>query len=220
MKRASLLISCLALALGAAASTPPGADAASDAPDPAYATSRATGNAPASYAQALQSWRTAADINTWIGQHFRYDTPRALKLSESQRARTGTLPIHEPATLYTQPDGVCVDLSRFAVETLRAIAPEAKPRHLMIEFDPVTLQGQTLRRHWVALFEQDGQLYAFGDSRRPGHIAGPYANTAAFIADYAQYRSRTIVAHRELPTHERTQRARTAARGPSPTPTP
>lgn len=220
MKRASLLISCLALALGAAATTPTAGGAASDAPDPAYATSRTTAHAPASYAQALQSWRTAADINTWTGQHFRYDTPRALQLSESQRARTGTLPIHEPASFYAQPDGVCVDLARFAVETLRAIAPEAKPRYLMIEFDPVTLQGQTLRRHWVALYEQDGQLYAFGDSRRPGHIAGPYANTAAFIADYARYRGRTIVAHRELPTHERTQRARTAARTPTAVPTP
>lgn len=220
MQRVSLLLSCLSLALSAAATTPTSGGAASDAPDPAYAIPRTTGDAPASYAQALHSWRTPADINTWIGQHFRYDTPRALQLSESQRARTGTLPIHEPAAFYARPDGVCVDLTRFAVETLRAIAPETRPRYLMIEFDPITLQGQTLRRHWVALFEQDDQLHAFGDSRRPGHVAGPYADTAAFIADYARYRGRTIVAHRELPTHERTQRARTAARTPSPVPTP
>jgi len=32
-----------------------------------------------------------------------------------------------------------VDLARFAVETLRAVAPETKPRYLMIEFDPVTM---------------------------------------------------------------------------------
>lgn len=220
MRRLCQLVSCLALALGAAATTATSGGAASDAPDPAYAIHRTSGDAPPSYVHALQVWRNAADVNAWIGQHFRYDLPRALQLSESQRARTGTLPIHEPAAFYAKPDGVCVDLSRFAVETLRALAPETRPRHLMIEFDPVTLQGQTLRRHWLALYEQDGQLYAFGDSRRPGHIAGPYADTAAFVADYARYRGRSIVAYRELPTHERTQRARTAARTPTTAPVP
>ena len=106
----------------------------------------------------------------------------------------------------TSPRGVCVDVARFAVESLRVIDPQAQAGYLMIEFNPATLSGQTLRRHWVATFERDGQLYVFGDSKRPGHFAGPYADAAAFVADYARYRGREVVAFRQLPTFERQRR--------------
>ena len=95
---------------------------------------------------------------------------------------------------------MCVDVARFAVESLRVIDPQAKAGYLMIEFNPATLSGQTLRRHWVATFERDGQLYVFGDSKRPGYLAGPYVDAAAFVADYARYRGRDVVAFRQLPT--------------------
>lgn len=212
MKWAALLLCGGLVFPPCGASTPP-AGGASDAPDPAFAVARAALDAPPSYAQALQRWQSAVDINAWIGQHFRYDMPRALQLSESQRAQKPAPAIHEPAAFYARPDGVCVDLARFAVETLQAVAPQARARYLMIEFDPVTLDGQTLRRHWVATFERDGELYAFGDSRRPGHIAGPYPDVAAFIADYARYRGRAIVAHNERATFQRTTRVQ-ASRQP------
>jgi len=77
----------------------------------------------------------------------------------------------------------------------------------MIEFDPVTIRGNALRRHWVASFERDGKLYFFADSKRPGHIAGPYDSTQAFIDDYARYRGRTVVAFAERSTYERATRA-------------
>ena len=76
----------------------------------------------------------------------------------------------------------------------------------MIEFDPVTIRGNALRRHWVASFARDGKLYFFADSKRPGYMAGPYETTQAFIADYARYRARTIVAFSERATYERTAR--------------
>ena len=79
---------------------------------------------------------------------------RALRLSETQRARAGTLPIHEPSVFFESPRGVCVDVARFAVESLLAIDPQTKASYLMIEFDLATLSGQTLRRHWVATFER------------------------------------------------------------------
>ena len=101
---------------------------------------------------------------------------------------------------------MCVDLSRFAVDTLRRIDPASKPVYLMIEFDPVAIQGQVLRRHWVARFQRDGQLYFFADSKRPGHMAGPYADTAAYIRDYAAYRGRTIVAFREMESTDKQRR--------------
>lgn len=119
-------------------------------------------------------------------------------LSETQRAQKAGPPIYPPAEFFAVPKGICVDLSRFAVETLRAVAPELKARYVMIEFDPVALRGNTLRRHWVAAFERDGKRYFFADSKRPGHIAGPYASTQAYLDDYAKYRGRQIVAFREL----------------------
>jgi hypothetical protein len=100
-----------------------------------------------------------------------------------------------------------VDLSRFAVETLRQVDPSANASYLMIEFAPVTIAGNTLRLHWVASYRRDGQWYFFADSKRPGHLAGPYATVQAFIDDYAAYRGRTIVAFKELPSYQRRQRS-------------
>ncbi len=162
------------------------------------------------YAQVLQRWQSAEHVNAWIGANFSYDAPRALQLSETQRRGTGTPPILEPQAFYAAPQGVCVDLSRFAVETLRRIDPAAAPAYLMIDFAPVQLQGQTLRRHWLATFQRDGQHYFFADSERPGHIAGPYASTRQFIDDYAAWRNRPVVGHRELPSYQRQPRAMAA----------
>jgi len=167
-----------------------------------------------SYAQVLQRWQSPEDVNAWIGANFSYDPPRALQLSETQRRHSGTPPILEPQDFYAAPQGVCVDLSRFAVETLRHIDPAAAAGYLMIEFAPVQLQGQTLRLHWLASFQRDGQHYFFADSERPGHIAGPYVSTQQFIADYAVYRGRQIVGHRELPSYQRQRRALAAKAAP------
>ena len=73
----------------------------------------------------------------------------------------------------------------------------------MIEFDPAVISGNTLRRHWVVKFERDGKLYFFADSKRPGHIAGPYSTVQEFIDQYSQYRQRRIVSYRALESHER-----------------
>lgn len=189
----------------ACAAVPPAADPASDAPEGPHAAAPGY-KAPPTYAEALRGWRSAEDVNAWIGARFEYDMARAMRLSETQRSRGGRLPIHAPDAFYESPRGVCVDLARFGVETLRAIDPAAKPAYLMIEFTPVSVAGNTLRRHWVAAYERDGKHYFFADSKRPGHIAGPYASTQAFIDDYARYRGREIVAHRERATYERQER--------------
>jgi hypothetical protein len=198
-----LLASMLACGLGAAAAQR--ADPLSDAPEQRSVPAGSRVEAH-SYDEAIARWRDADDVNAWIGAHFEYDMDRALQLSETQRQRGGTLPVHAPDAFFARPHGVCVDLSRFAVETLRRIAPASKPGYLMIEFDPVAIQGQVLRRHWVARFERDGQLYFFADSKRPGHVAGPYAGTAAYIRDYAAYRGRAIVAFREMESTDRQRR--------------
>lgn len=200
-------IACLLAAafLAGCAATPELADPASDAPE-ARRLASGSRDAPATYAEALQTWRTAAEVNDWMGARFEYDLTRALRLSETQRQARGSLPIKAPAEFYAAPRGICVDLARFAVETLRAIDPAAGARYLVIEFDPVTLQGQSLRLHWVATYRSGGQLYVFGDSKRPGHLAGPYASLAQFADEYARYRGRRIVAWRERDSTEKTLR--------------
>jgi hypothetical protein len=166
-----------------------------------------------SYEEALQLWRSAEDVNAWIGAKFEYDMARALLLSETRRSHSGRLAIHDPEVFFRSRRGVCVDLSRFAVETLRAIDPEARVAYLMIEFAPVSIAGSTLRRHWLASFERNGQRYFFADSKRPGFLAGPYGSTREFIEEYARYRGREVVAFHELQSYERKTRALATRRG-------
>jgi hypothetical protein len=164
--------------------------------------------AAGSYEQALQVWKTPEDINGWIAVNFFYDTARALRLSETQRAKNERISIHAPSEFFDSKTGVCVDLSRFGVETLRRIDPHSDPKYLMIEFDPIQIKGNMLRMHWLVSFRRDGKIYFLADSKRPGHIAGPYNNVQAFITDYEQYRERKIVAFRELDSYEKQRRTR------------
>ena len=96
--------------------------------------------------------------------------------------------IQAPSEFFDTKTGVCADLSRFGVETLRQIDPHSDPKYLMIEFEPMQIQRNTLRLHWLVSFRRDGHIYLFADSKRPGHMAGPYKDARAFIAEYEQYR--------------------------------
>jgi len=204
-----VLAPLLFAALAACSDLPQRADPASDAPEGQRPRTAEFKDA-ASYPQALQAWRTPEDVNAWIGAKFQYDMSRAMMLSESQRSRSGPVHIHEAEEFFSAPSGICVDLSRFAVETLQRIAPELKAHYLMIEFSPVSIGGNTLRMHWLAAFTRGGQHYFFADSKRPGHLAGPYASTAEYIAEYSAYRNRQVVAFRELESYKRKQRTMAA----------
>ena len=164
--------------------------------------------AAASYEQALQVWKSPEDINGWIAANFSYDRARALQLSETQRAKNKRISIHEPPEFFDTKTGVCVDLSRFGVETLKRIDPHCDPKYLMIEFDPVQIKGNMLRLHWLVSFKREGQTCIFADSKRPGHIAGPYGNVQAFIIEYEKYRQRKIVAFRELDSNEKQRKTK------------
>jgi hypothetical protein len=159
-----------------------------------------------SYQQALQIWKTPEDINGWINANFSYDTARAIKLSETQRTKNGQLAIYPPSAFFESKTGVCVDLARFGLETLRSIAPHSDLKYLMIEFEPMQVRGNTLRLHWLVSFRREGKIYLFADSKRPGHMAGPYNDMRAFIAEYEKYRGRRIVAFRELGSYEKQRR--------------
>jgi hypothetical protein len=160
-----------------------------------------------SYGRALDLWKTAEDINVWISGSFLYDKARAIKLSSNQRTKDGGIPIYMPSEVFESKAGVCVDLARFGVETLRIIDPNSHPKYLMVEFDPIQIDGNTFRLHWLVSFKRDGMTYFFCDSNRPGYIAGPYKNTEIFISEYERYRGRKIVAHRELESYQKQQKS-------------
>jgi hypothetical protein len=170
------------------------------------------------YEHALHLWKTPEDINAWIAANFSYDMARAVRLSESQRAQNAPPSIYSPAELFHTRAGVCVDLARFGVETLRRIDPQSAPQYLLIEFDPLHITGHTWRLHWLVSFERHGQRYFFADSQRPGHIAGPYQETREFIHDYEQYRGRKIVAFRELGSYQKSRRTHALKRQASESP--
>jgi len=187
-----------------------------DAPEP-RARAAAAIDMPKRYADALAAWRTPEDVARFIDASFVYDRDRALALAERPDARAPRPAIHAPEAMFERPQGVCIDLARFGVETLNRIDAGYGARYVMIEFDPVVIDGRSLRRHWVATFRREGKLWVFADSRRPGHVAGPYDDVDAFIADYARYRGQRIVASRETDTFlrvQRTARATQATRTP------
>lgn len=189
------------------------ASSATNSDEPAYGgDSSVAFKAAESHERAMQIWRTPEDVNAWIAANFSYDRSRAIRLSETQRSKQAPLAIYAPSEFFDGKSGVCVDLARFAVETLKRVDPDSDPKYLMIEFDPLQIQGNTLRLHWLVSFKRAGKTYFFADSKRPGHIAGPYDDTQAFIDDYQRYRGRTIVAFRELPSYQKQRRER-ALRG-------
>jgi hypothetical protein len=184
-----------------------GAQALPDAPEARTRAAAPLVNAPKSYAEALAVWKGPEDIARFADATFAYDRSRALALAEPPDASTARPAIHRPEALYAKPEGVCIDLARFGVETLNRLDASFAARYLMLEFEPVVIDGRTLRRHWVASFQRGGKLWIFADSRRPGHIAGPYDSVDAFVADYARYRAQRIVMWRETDTFLRRSRA-------------
>ncbi len=161
-----------------------------------------------SYDRALHLWKRAEDVNEWIAAAFIYDKARAMKLSSNQRMEHPGIPIYTPSEFFKSKAGVCVDLARFCVETLRIIDPNSEPKYLMIEFDPIQINSHTFRLHWLVSFKRGGMKYFFGDSKRPGYISGPYNSTQVFISEYEKYRGRKIVTHRELDSYQKERKSK------------
>jgi hypothetical protein len=169
----------------------------------------ASSEALESYEKTLQTWKTPENINTWIASNFSYYMNRSFRLSETQVTQKGPPTIHTPSEFFSIKSGTCVDLSRFAVETMKIISPQYDAKYIMIEFEPITINGDTLRRHWLVSFKHEGRKYFFADSNRPGHIAGPFNEPEGFIREYERYRGRRIVAFREMESYQKDKRIRT-----------
>jgi hypothetical protein len=212
-----LIVATSLFAAFATAQEPP------DAPEARHRPAAPLPDAPKSYAEALAIWKAPEDIARFTNAAFTYDRERALALAETADSRTARPAIHRPEAMYAKPEGVCIDLARFGVETLNRLDASFAARYLMIEFDPMVIDGRTLRRHWIASFRRNGKVWFFADSRRPGHVAGPYDSVDTFIEDYARYRERPIVKWRETDSFLRATRtvaASVKSTAPSPSPAP
>ena len=155
-----------------------------------------------SYGTALRQWKTVEDVANWMKHNFRYDMERAKLLSENSRAK-GKERIYAPSELYRMKSGVCVDLSRFAVETINHIDAAKHPQYLLIEFEPLVLEGNILRNHWTAIYQDATGYFIFADSKRPGAIEGPYTKVEEFISEYQEFRNRKVISWRILPSYQK-----------------
>ena len=155
-----------------------------------------------SYEAASKQWKTVAEVNQWIKENFRYSVERAKQLAENSAAREKT-PIYTPTELYRLKKGVCIDLSRFAVETVNRMDTSKHVQYLMIEFEPILIDSSIIKKHWMAAYRDSSGYFLFADSKRPGHIAGPYTDIEDFIAEYQTFRDRKTVSWKLLPSYEK-----------------
>jgi hypothetical protein len=125
--------------------------------------------------------KTPEDIHAWIASNFSYDPRRTMRLSETQVAQQEPPAIFTPSQFFSIKAGKCVDLSRFAVETMKIISPQYDAKYLMIEVDPLSINGNVLRWHWLVSFKRDGRTFFFADSNRPGRIVGPFKGTVSWF---------------------------------------
>jgi hypothetical protein len=168
--------------------------ALSDAPLVQIDSQIISANSNASYPEAIQIWKTVEEVNDWIADNFRYDMQRAMQLASSDSRRK--VPIYEPAEVFRYKKGVCVDLARFAFETIKRIDPVLDLKYLMIEFEPLKIGNSTFRRHWLVVYQEEDQLFILADTKRPGYRSGPYSHLADFIIEYQTFRKRKIISYK------------------------
>ena len=161
---------------------------------------------PDRFAQKVQGWSSPEHVHAWIKANFVYDRRRAIALSQTQRARGVPFHIYQPSELFQRRSGICVDLSRFAVDVLRMRDPGSRPRYLLIKFSPVKIAGNVLRMHWIASFQREGKYYFFADSYYPDVLSGPHESIDDFIRSYQDKRGRQIVAYRLVDTFRKKKR--------------
>jgi hypothetical protein len=150
---------------------------------------------PRTYDDALASWKTPEDIMRWVRDEFQYDLERALDFAEDSPA-SPAVEVYAPRETFNARSGTCIDLCRFAVDTLRAIDSATPVNYLMIDFEPVRIADRTLRRHWLAVYEHPLGLVVFADTKYPGELSKPDPSLAGFVANYEVRRGRRVLGFR------------------------
>jgi|SRR5688500_6612442 len=175
-----------------------------DAPLPQTLAPRVKNSINYTYEEAiLTKWKTIKDINAWIAQHFNYDLDRALELADHSETREISN-IYTPTQTFDAKKGICVDLARFAVETIQAVDPSINVKYLMIEFEPIRIGNRVLKRHWMVVYKENNQLYTMADTKYPGFIDGPYSDISEFVMEYQKIRKRKIKSYSMLDTYKKT----------------
>ncbi len=159
------------------------------------------------YLETIGRWKSIEHINQWIGQNFHYDMSRAIALG-SKRNEGPKTTIFTPEEFFKVKSGICVDLSRFDFETLKKVDPEVEAYYLMIDFEPIEIQGSIIRKHWVLAYKLKDQFYITADSKVPGTISGPYDTIQDFITGYEKFRERKIERFKLLNDYKKTQKKR------------
>lgn len=159
------------------------------------------------YSEAISNWKSIEHINQWIGQNFHYDMSRAIALG-SKRNEGPKTTIFSPEEFFRVKSGICVDLSRFAFETLKRVNPEIEAYYLMIDFEPIEIQGSVIRKHWVLAYKMKNQFYITADSKVPGTISGPHDTIQDFITGYEKFRERKIESFKLLNDYKKTRKKR------------
>jgi hypothetical protein len=178
-----------------------GNDLPSNAPYPQIGTKKANDKSKFSYHEAIHNWKSVNDVNDWIARHFNYDMDRAMQLANSNIKKKAT--IYDPTEVFNHKKGICVDLSRFAFETIQAINPTIDIKYLMIEFEPLKIGDSTFRKHWMVVYKENGRLYTMADTKRPGFISGPYNEISEFIIEYQKFRKRQIISYKLTDTYKK-----------------
>ncbi|MCE7996558.1 MAG: hypothetical protein HEP71_31590 [Roseivirga sp.] len=159
------------------------------------------------YLEVISNWTSVEQINQWIGQNFHYDMSRAIALGSKRNDGPKTA-IFSPDEFFRVRSGICVDLSRFAFETLKKINPEVEAYYLMIDFEPIEIQGSIIRKHWVLAYKLENQFYITADSKVPGKISGPFDTIQDFITGYEKFRERKIESFKLLNDYKKTRKKR------------
>lgn len=154
-----------------------------------------------SYLEAIQKWKTVYDVNHWIAENFKYDMDRAMQFANSNIQRKAT--IYKPAEVFDHKKGICVDLSRFAFETVQSVNHTIGIKYLMIDFEPLEIGNSIFRKHWMVVFKENNQFYTMADTKRPGYIGGPYNDLSEWMADYQKFRKRKIISYTLMDTYEK-----------------
>jgi len=154
------------------------------------------------YEEAIAKWKSYDEVNMWIKDYFEYDMSRAMQLASNSENREKTS-IYTAEETYNSKSGVCLDLSRFAFETILEIDENLNPKYLMIEFEPLIINGKKFEKHWIVLFETNNQFFVMADSKRPGHMSGPYDDLSQFILEYEKFRQRDILSYKVLDTYKK-----------------
>jgi len=175
--------------------------------DISYPGTRTIEEVETNYFETISKWTTTGEVHNWIRNNFKYDFKRAVLLANNSKSK-GQITIYKPEEFWTIKEGICVDLSRFAYETIKVIDSTAHVKYLKIEFEPFEIEGSKFVNHWIIAYRKNNEFYFFADSKRPGKNDGPYATIDDFLKNYQNFRGRIINSYKLLDSYKKVKKSK------------